>query len=197
MRIELRTATADGTRAAGRALATLLRPGDAVALTGELGAGKTTFVQGVAAGLGFEGQVVSPTFTLVREYQGRLRVFHVDVYRLERVQEVLDLGLDEAAAEGGVLLVEWGDVVEALLPAEHLVVTFTTTSIDDEVRSIVFEGVGGSWRLRWERLERVLESSSEPPDPPGSSGGPEPPDPPGSSGGPEPPDPPGPSAVSA
>jgi tRNA threonylcarbamoyladenosine biosynthesis protein TsaE len=157
MRTEIRTATADDTRAAGRALAPLLRPGDALALTGELGAGKTTLVQGVAAGLGFDGHVVSPTFTLVREYRGRVPIHHVDVYRLERVQDVLDLGLDDATAEGGVLLVEWGDAVEGLLPAEHLVVTLTTVSADDETRSILVEGVGPSWRLRWEQVERVLE----------------------------------------
>jgi tRNA threonylcarbamoyladenosine biosynthesis protein TsaE len=157
MRAEIRTATADDTRAAGRTIASLLRQGDALALTGELGAGKTTFVQGVAAGLGFDGHVVSPTFTLVREYQGRVRIHHVDVYRLERVQDVLDLALDEATAEGGVLLVEWGDAVEGLLPAEHLVVTIAIPSADDESRSLVFEGVGGSWRLRWEQLEGVLE----------------------------------------
>jgi tRNA threonylcarbamoyladenosine biosynthesis protein TsaE len=157
MRTEIRTALADDTRAAGGAIAALLRPGDAIALTGELGAGKTTFVQGVAAGLGYEGHVVSPTFTLVREYEGRVRIHHVDVYRLERVQDVLDLGLDEATAEGGVLLVEWGDAVEGLLPEEHLVVTLTTVGADEETRSIVVEAVGGSWRLRWERLERVLE----------------------------------------
>jgi tRNA threonylcarbamoyladenosine biosynthesis protein TsaE len=157
MRTEIRTATADDTRAAGRALAPLLRPGDALALTGELGAGKTTLVQGLAAGLGFDGHVVSPTFTLVREYRGRVPIHHVDVYRLERVQDVLDLGLDDATAEGGVLLVEWGDAVEGLLPAEHLVVTLTTVSADDETRSILVEGVGPSWRLRWEQVERVLE----------------------------------------
>jgi tRNA threonylcarbamoyladenosine biosynthesis protein TsaE len=157
MRTEIRTATAEDTRAAGRALAPLLRPGDALALTGELGAGKTTLVQGLAAGLGFDGHVVSPTFTLVREYRGRVPIHHVDVYRLERVQDVLDLGLDDATAEGGVLLVEWGDAVEGLLPAEHLVVTLTTVSADDETRSILVEGVGPSWRLRWEQVERVLE----------------------------------------
>lgn len=156
MRIEIQTNTADETRAVGRGLSPLLRPGDAVALTGQLGAGKTTFVQGLAAGLGFDGQVVSPTFTLVREYRGRLPIQHVDVYRLERVQDVLDLGLDEATAEGAVVLVEWGDVVAGLLPPEHLVVTLTLAA-DDEARTIVFGGVGASWRLRWEQLEGALE----------------------------------------
>jgi tRNA threonylcarbamoyladenosine biosynthesis protein TsaE len=162
MRIDIRTVTADDTRAAGHALAPLLRPGDALALTGELGAGKTTFVQGLAAGLGFAGHVVSPTFTLVREYEGRMRIHHVDVYRLERVQDVLDLGLDDAIAEGGVVLVEWGDAVEGLLPPDHLVVTLTTVSPDEETRSIAFEGVGSPWRIRWEQLEGVLEPWSMP-----------------------------------
>jgi tRNA threonylcarbamoyladenosine biosynthesis protein TsaE len=156
MRTELRTATGDDTRAAGRALAPLLRPGDALALTGELGAGKTTFVQGVVAGLGFTGHVVSPTFTLVREYPARLPVHHVDVYRLDRVQDVLDLGLDEATADGALLLVEWGDVIEGLLPAEHVLVTLTLVQ-EDEARRIVLEGIGPSWRLRWEQVESALE----------------------------------------
>jgi tRNA threonylcarbamoyladenosine biosynthesis protein TsaE len=162
MRTAIRTTTADDTRAAGRALAALLRPGDAVALTGELGVGKTTFAQGVAAGLGFDGQVVSPTFTLVREYRGRLPIRHVDVYRLDRVQDVIDLGLDEATAEGALLLVEWGDVVEGLLPPDHLVVTLRLEGSDEgddeeEAREIAFEGVGTSWRVRWEQLEGALE----------------------------------------
>jgi tRNA threonylcarbamoyladenosine biosynthesis protein TsaE len=117
MRLDLRAPTAADTRAIGEVLASLLVPGDAIALTGELGAGKTTFAQGLARGLGFTGVVVSPTFTLVREYRGgRLPVVHADVYRLDRVQDVVDLALEEEA-EGGVLLVEWGDAVEALLPA--------------------------------------------------------------------------------
>jgi tRNA threonylcarbamoyladenosine biosynthesis protein TsaE len=155
MRIELRAPAAEDTRAIGEAIASLLRAGDAVALTGELGAGKTTFVQGVARGLGFAGHVVSPTFTLVREYQGRLRVHHVDIYRLERVQDVMDLGLDEMADEG-VLLVEWGDAVEALLPADHLLIELTVPG-GEETRRLALDGVGDSWAVRWERLEQAVE----------------------------------------
>jgi len=156
MRLQLRAPGAAETRAIGEALAPLLVPGDALALTGELGAGKTTFVQGVARGLGFAGVVVSPTFTLVREYRGgRLPVVHADVYRLDRVQDVVDLALDEEA-EGGVLLVEWGDAVEALLPEGHLVVELTAPGPGEE-REIVFSAEGEPWSLRWERLERALE----------------------------------------
>jgi tRNA threonylcarbamoyladenosine biosynthesis protein TsaE len=159
MRLELRAPTADDTRAIGEALASLLSPGDALALTGELGAGKTTFVQGVARGLGFAGAVGSPTFTLVREYRGgRLPVVHADVYRLDRVQEVVDLALEEEA-EDGVLLVEWGDAVEALLPEGHLVVTLTVPGAGEE-RALALAADGDPWAIRWERLERVLEAWS-------------------------------------
>ena len=156
MRIDLDAATAEDTRAIGAALAELLEPGDAVALTGELGAGKTTFVQGVARGLGFDGTVVSPTFTLVREYRARLTVHHVDVYRLDRVQDVLDLGFEEMADEQGVLFVEWGDAVEGLLPADHLSVELTVPG-QDEDRRLVVSGVGPAWAVRWDRLEHALE----------------------------------------
>ena len=156
MRLDLRSPAAGETRAIGAELAALLQRGDVVALTGELGAGKTTFTQGVSRGLGFDGAVVSPTFTLVREYRGgRLPVVHADVYRLDRVQDVLDLGLDEIA-EDGVLLVEWGDAVGGLLPPEHLIVELTVPGGGEE-RAVGVSGNGDPWALRWERLERALE----------------------------------------
>ena len=110
----------------GRRSPSLLRARDAVVLTGELGAGKTTFAQGVARGLGIEEQVSSPTFTLVKEYSGILDLAHVDVYRLDRVQDVVDLGLEELGGGDDVLLVEWGDTIEELLPDERLRVELTT-----------------------------------------------------------------------
>ena len=155
MRIELRTGTAEETRAVGEALANLLRPRDAVILTGELGAGKTTLVQGVARGLDVPGRVTSPTFTLIREYRGRLDMAHVDVYRLERIQDVVDLGLEELGDGEAVLLVEWGDVVEEALPADHLVVELIAGEGDD-ARRITMAPAGTSWNERWERLEQVL-----------------------------------------
>jgi tRNA threonylcarbamoyladenosine biosynthesis protein TsaE len=155
MRAELRARSADDTRAVGEALAGLLRRRDAVILTGELGAGKTTLVQGIARGLGVTEQVVSPTFTLVREYHGRLEVAHVDVYRLERIQDVMDLGLEEMGDGEAVLLVEWGDAVEEVLPADHLTIELTGGE-DDETRRLVFSPGGGTWVERWERLEGLL-----------------------------------------
>ncbi len=157
MRIELAAPTAEDTRAIGGALAELLRPGDVVALTGELGAGKTTFVQGAARALEYPGAVASPTFTLVREYRTpSLRIVHADVYRLDRAQEVVDLGLHELMDDDGVLLVEWGDAVAELLPSDPLVVELTVPG-DGEERAISIGGGGSSWSPRWERLEQLVE----------------------------------------
>jgi tRNA threonylcarbamoyladenosine biosynthesis protein TsaE len=162
MRIELETGTADRTRDVGAALATVLRPRDTVILTGDLGAGKTTLVQGIGQGLGVEEQVTSPTFTLVKEYGGRLDVAHVDVYRLERVQDVVDLGLDELGGPDRVLLVEWGDAVQDLLPDDRLRIELTTDLTGDETRRIALTPQGRSWALRWERLEQLLDSFRRP-----------------------------------
>jgi tRNA threonylcarbamoyladenosine biosynthesis protein TsaE len=157
MHIVLRTATAEDTRAVGQALAPSFRARDAVALTGELGAGKTTLTQGIARGLGIQDQIVSPTFTLIREYRGRdLDVAHVDVYRLNRVQDVMDLGLDELGDGEALLLVEWGDAVEALLPAEHLTIELVTAG-SGEARTLAIDGAGGSWEERWPNLELALD----------------------------------------
>ncbi|HUY74545.1 MAG TPA: tRNA (adenosine(37)-N6)-threonylcarbamoyltransferase complex ATPase subunit type 1 TsaE [Candidatus Dormibacteraeota bacterium] len=111
------------TEAAGEALGRRLRVGDVVLLQGELGAGKTTFVRGVARGAGSEAPVASPTFQLVRVYPGRLQLAHVDLYRIEKSPELAELGLDELADQGAVL-VEWGERLEfggaAVIEIEHL-----------------------------------------------------------------------------
>jgi tRNA threonylcarbamoyladenosine biosynthesis protein TsaE len=107
--ILLETRSEAETQAAGAALAARLRPGTWVLLFGDLGAGKTAFVRGMAAGLGVDpGDVSSPTFTLVQEYRGRLPFYHVDLYRVEGL-EVDDLGLEELGASGGVVAVEWAE----------------------------------------------------------------------------------------
>jgi tRNA threonylcarbamoyladenosine biosynthesis protein TsaE len=155
MRIELRAQTADDTRSVGEAFADLLRPRDAVILTGDLGAGKTTLVQGIARGLGVTDRVVSPTFTLVREYHGRLEVAHVDVYRLERIQDVMDLGLEELGDGEAVLLVEWGDAVEEVLPADHVTIELTGDE-DGDARRLMLTPGGQTWVERWERLEQAM-----------------------------------------
>jgi tRNA threonylcarbamoyladenosine biosynthesis protein TsaE len=111
------------TERAGTLLGERLRPGDVVLLTGELGAGKTTFVRGVARGTGSKSDVASPTFQLVRIYPGRVQLAHVDLYRVENLAELRDLGLDELAQDGAVV-VEWGERLDvdgaARIEIEHL-----------------------------------------------------------------------------
>ena len=105
---ELVTAVPEATEEAAARLARHVRRGDLLLLEGEMGAGKTTFVRGLAGGLGVEGDVMSPTFQLVRVYRGPLQLAHVDLYRLAGAAEVADLGLDELLDEGAVV-VEWGE----------------------------------------------------------------------------------------
>jgi tRNA threonylcarbamoyladenosine biosynthesis protein TsaE len=154
--LELVTRAPEETQKVGASLAELLLPGDVVSLTGDLGAGKTCLVQGAARGLGVTDHVASPTFVLVREYRGGIPVYHLDVYRLERLQEVLELGFEDLLDPSGVMFVEWGDAIEALLPESFLELQLTVE--DDEVRRLRFLGRGPSWSPRWERLEGVLGS---------------------------------------
>jgi tRNA threonylcarbamoyladenosine biosynthesis protein TsaE len=117
------TNTPAETEAAGRQLGQALQAGDIVLLTGELGAGKTTFVRGVARGTGATAPVASPTFQLVRVYPGRVQLAHVDLYRIENSIELVGLGLDELA-DSGAVIVEWGDRLDvptaALIEIKHL-----------------------------------------------------------------------------
>ena len=117
------TSAPEETEAAGEELGRRLRKGDLVLLKGELGAGKTTFVRGMARGAGSSAAVASPTFQLVRIYPGRLQLAHVDLYRIEHSTELADVGIDELA-DAGAVVVEWGDRIEvpgaALIEIEHL-----------------------------------------------------------------------------
>jgi tRNA threonylcarbamoyladenosine biosynthesis protein TsaE len=118
---EIASKSAAATRALGQRLGKKLRAGDVVLLSGELGAGKTVFTQGIAEGLGARGQVSSPSFVLMNEYQGRERLFHVDLYRIGEPEEAEYLGLEDYS-EDGVLVVEWPERAPEYLPADHLLV---------------------------------------------------------------------------
>lgn len=158
------TATPEDTCAVGAAVASALRPGDVLSLTGELGAGKTCFVQGAARGLGVTERVTSPSFVLRREYTGRLPILHLDVYRLDNLHEVDDLGYDEVLDHEHVTFIEWGDAMSPLLPAEHLELEFTlsATAPPDgvvpvtEPRRIVVRPHGDDWARRLTRLAADL-----------------------------------------
>jgi tRNA threonylcarbamoyladenosine biosynthesis protein TsaE len=114
---------------------------------GDLGAGKTVFARGVAGALGVSQPVVSPSFTIVREYDGRVPLVHVDVYRIGTIQELHDLGFEEVVRDDAITLVEWGDVIDPLLPRERLDVRLVAGDADDE-RLVELEGRGPSWSTR-------------------------------------------------
>ena len=148
--MRFRTTSAEGTRAAAAALAPLLRPGDVLLLSGDLGAGKTVFVQGLAAALGVVEPVTSPTFTLAQSYQGRMRLHHLDVYRLDNLAEILDLDLPELLDDDAAVCVEWGEVVIGELPRDFLQVRIRLAGPDDpaDIRTFEADLVGPSWRAR-------------------------------------------------
>lgn len=139
---ELLTASPEETEAAAERLARHLRRGDLLLLEGPLGAGKTTFVRGLARGLGSTADVMSPTFQLVRVYAGPLPLAHADLYRLERAAELAELGLDELLDEG-VLVVEWGDRLAGPDAGARVVIE----PLDEDRRRLRLEGGGSGWTL--------------------------------------------------
>ena len=149
--LHLATSSAEETKTLAAALSTLARPGDLVLLVGDLGAGKTAFTQGFGTGLGVEERITSPTFALVQGYEGRLHLHHLDVYRLEQVNEALDLGLAEMLDDGSVTLIEWGDTIVGALPRDYLEVRITFGDGPDD-RSLLVTSVGPSWQSRWVAL---------------------------------------------
>jgi tRNA threonylcarbamoyladenosine biosynthesis protein TsaE len=132
MRLILTSASPEETITIARALGETLAPGDVVALTGELGAGKTLFCKGIGVALGIPPErVVSPSFTIVTEYEGRIPLTHVDVYRISSLREAEEIGLSETlSGRGGVCVVEWAEKVAELLPTDCIRVTFTVSDGD-------------------------------------------------------------------
>jgi tRNA threonylcarbamoyladenosine biosynthesis protein TsaE len=128
------------TQRVGATLGKLLKASDIILLSGELGAGKTTFTKGLAEGLGVSGYVNSPTFTLVNEYHGRVPVYHLDCYRLESGREALDFGIEEYLYGDGVTIIEWFERIDAILPAEHLIIRLN--HLNETKRDLRFEPSG-------------------------------------------------------
>ena len=151
-----RTASVVDTRALAAEVAALIGPGDVVVLGGDLGAGKTAFTQGLGAALGVTEQIVSPTFTIERVYEGRLTLHHLDVYRLDNLHEALDLGLDEALDDGEVAVVEWGEAVSGVLGRDYLLARLALGAGDDD-RTVTFEAHGPRWAARVEALRAAAQ----------------------------------------
>jgi len=183
--MQLRADSLASTHAIAAALAGLARPGDVIVLAGDMGAGKTAFAQGFGRALGIDEAITSPTFTLVHSYPipgGKYTLHHADLYRLDTTSDVDDLALYELAEFGGIVLVEWGDVVSASLD-DHLEVRLERDEDDDEfddggfddgnerddvddddvefgldeARLLTIEATGKGWAGRWDRLVAVME----------------------------------------
>lgn len=150
-RLEVASDGPSRTRAVAAALADLVEIGDLLILSGDLGAGKTCFTQGLGRGLGIDQRITSPTFTLANRYLGRLLLHHLDVYRLDSLAETVDLDLPDLL-ESGVTVIEWGERIAEVLPADHLVVDlrFPDLSVEasDDERIIEFVARGPRWRQR-------------------------------------------------
>ena len=130
------------TEALGRRLAAVLSPGAVVAYRGSLGMGKTAFTRGLARGLGYEGRVTSPTFTIVNEYEGtQMPLFHFDMYRLEGPEDLFDIGWEDYLDRGGVCAVEWSERVEEALPEDAVTVSIARCPEHENWRVITVEGV--------------------------------------------------------
>lgn len=134
------TQSAGATQAVAEAIGARCRGGEVLLLVGDLGAGKTCFAQGLARGLGVEGYVHSPTFVLAAEYTGRLRMRHVDLYRIDGAEETRDLGLDEFGADDLVGVVEWADRASGVYPPDCMTVELTDLGGDE--RTLAFEAEG-------------------------------------------------------
>ena len=145
-----RTQDEQETIALGRRLGELLRPGDVIALTGELGAGKTTLTKGIARGAGVETEIASPTFTLIHEHRGRVAFYHVDLYRIESQDMIPDLGLDEYLYGMGVTVIEWSERMGASLPETAL--SIRLSAADDTDRDIEFSASSARWGQAIEEL---------------------------------------------
>ena len=146
--LELITHSPEETQALGKSLGKIAAAGDVILLVGKLGAGKTCLTQGIAWGLGSDDYAASPSFVLVRELYGRLPLYHVDFYRLENLEEIAELGLDEYFYGKGVTVVEWAEKAPALLPPEHLLIEMEYVS-DNERRLKI--------KARGKRYRKVLE----------------------------------------
>ena len=161
--IRLTAHNTDDTRGIAQAIAKLVRAGDMIVLIGEMGSGKTTFSQHFAHALGITEPVTSPTFNLLHNYSGsRLKLHHADLYRLERTGELDDLGLTDLQEAGGVMLVEWGDVVGDGLGTGLVLKLAAPENADTEdlvtVRQIEIDWRGMQWETRWDKLRSSLDT---------------------------------------
>ncbi|MCM8709761.1 tRNA (adenosine(37)-N6)-threonylcarbamoyltransferase complex ATPase subunit type 1 TsaE [Clostridium sp. SYSU_GA19001] len=130
----------------GKQLGKLVKPGDILCLIGDLGSGKTHITKGIAQGLEIDDYITSPTFTIVNEYDGRLKVYHFDVYRINDPDEIYAIGFDEYIFSNGVSIIEWANYIEELIPKEHIKITITKLpELGENYRRINIEAEGSRY----------------------------------------------------
>lgn len=134
------TKSPEETTELGRIIGSRLKKSDIISLNGDLGAGKTHLTKGLAEGLGIDEYITSPTFTIVNEYEGRLPLYHFDVYRIDDIQEMYEIGFDEYLFGEGVCIVEWGEIVRELLPSNTIHININI--LEDDTREIIVENKG-------------------------------------------------------
>jgi tRNA threonylcarbamoyladenosine biosynthesis protein TsaE len=155
--LEIRCDGPAATQTVAAAIARILLPGDVLFLDGDLGAGKTTFTQGLARAMGVEEVVTSPTFALVRSYPTAfgIELIHADVYRLDHLADIVALGLPEMIDDGAVAVIEWGERAGPAVGAERLHVRLSLTDVEGE-RRLTLVPEGTRWRARWDDLSATL-----------------------------------------
>lgn len=153
--MKIRSSSPEATKHLGEKLGRLLGPGDLVALTGELGAGKTAFVQGIAVGMGITAPINSPTYLLIQEYPGQVPLYHMDVYRLDDPEELLELGYEEYFFGAGVTVIEWAERVQSLLPAAYMKIEiYYDPEGAEQERVIVITALGEHYLALLEELKK-------------------------------------------
>ncbi|MGI9600257.1 MAG: tRNA (adenosine(37)-N6)-threonylcarbamoyltransferase complex ATPase subunit type 1 TsaE [Acidimicrobiales bacterium] len=155
--LHIATTSVDQTRSLAGVVAEHVDAGDLIVLIGDLGAGKTAFAQGFGMALGVADPITSPTFTLARQYQGRLLMHHLDVYRLDQLAETMDLDLPDLLDGDTVTLIEWGDAIVPVLPPDYLEIRLTFGEGNDD-RLVELRPVGGRWASREAALARRLDA---------------------------------------
>lgn len=149
--LKFHAGSVDNTVELGFKLGRLLQSGDNVCLTGELGTGKTAFTGGIAKALGIEGYITSPTFTIVNEYEGRLPMYHFDVYRINDVDEMYETGYDEYIGGNGVTVIEWADLIQEILPRERIDVNIIKDDESDNDSRLITMEFRGQKTAAYER----------------------------------------------
>jgi len=154
--LELKSYSPQQTQLLGARLGELVQQRDVVLLTGELGAGKTCLVQGIAHGLGIEEYAFSPSFVIVREYHGRLPLYHIDLYRLDDTSEIADLGLEEYLCRDGISVIEWAEKALELLPQDKLLIRLSYVPGYETQRTISLRSEGQRYSELAKQLKSVL-----------------------------------------